>query len=231
MNTRLHIWKEWIICKRTYLRYIVLIYVLVNIMLLNFSSLKIDFTKDIQVISIDYIIKLMFIYVASIFMLMSMINQSIGLERISGHIHTLLAYKIPLSRIIIIKSIFIVLITWLEVIIMIVIYCWYFWGKIYFSLKLIPLFIFLLLAIMALVLFLSSINILACYIFPKSSQVFSIISFGGCFLILSFYQVTATFFVNYTSIFIFISIYLFGFLEYILILIANRIPNNIILKY
>jgi len=159
-----------------------------------------------------------------------MINQSIGFERIGGHIHTILAYKIPLSRIIIIKSIFIVFITWFEVIIMIAIYCWYFWGKIYFSIKLIPLFIFLLLAIITLVLFLSSINILACYIFPKSSQVFSIISFGGCFLILSFYQAAATFLVNYIIIFIFTIICLLGVLEYILILIADKIPNNIILK-
>lgn len=230
MNLKLFIWKEWLTCKRTYLQYIILIYVLVNIMLLNLSSLKVDFTKNIEIISIDYIFRLMLIYIATIFMLMSMINQSIGFERISGHLHTLLAYKIPLSSIVIIKAIFIVLITSLEVIIMIAIYCWYFWGKVSFTIELIPMFIFLLVAIITLVLFLSSINILACYIFPKLSQVFSIISFGASFIILSFYQVVVPFLINFSGLFIIVSICLFSFLEYILVLTVDRIPNNIILK-
>jgi len=167
---------------------------------------------------------------ATIFMLLSMINQSIGSERIGGHLHTLLAYKIPLSRVILIKAIFIILITFIELIIMTGIYCWRFWGHVNLTFGFGSMFIFLLAAILSLVLFLISINILACYIFPKLNQVFSIISFGASFMILSFYKSLVSSLINYSTEFIIVCICLFGMLEYFLILTAKRIPNYITLK-
>jgi hypothetical protein len=230
MNLKLHLWKEWLICKRTYLLYIFLIYVLVNLMLLSLASFKIDHNTNIELISIDYIFRLIFVYIATIFMLMSMINQSIGLERISGHIHSLLAYKVSLSRIILCKAIFIVLITFFELIIMAVIYFWNFWGNLNFSFSMFILTILIILTTISSVLFLASINITACYIFPKFSQLFSIISFGFSFVILAYYKSIVAYLINYFGLFFIVGICILATLEYLLYLLVNRIPNNIILK-
>lgn len=199
-------------------------------MLLNLSSFKIDFTTDIETISINYIFRLMFVYIAAIFLLMSMINQSIGLERISGHIHIILAYKVSLGRIILSKAIFIVLITFIELIFMAVIYFWNFWGKINFSFASLLLFILIIIITVFSVLFFASINIMTCYIFPKLSQLFSLLSFGFSFMILAYYKSIVAYLINYIELFFIIGICIMGTLEYLLYHFADRIPNNIILK-
>ncbi len=232
MKIRSFLWKEWLICKRSYLHYALFLYVIINFMLLTLSSWKVSFNEnaDIDTIAVNYVIKLLFIYVASIFILMSMLNQNISTEKVSGYLHNLLAYKVRLGKIIISKALFIFFLSSIELIFMFLLYVWSFWGRITFSILIFANFILIVLLSAIFVTFFASINILACYIFPRLSQFFSVFSFGISFFILSYYKAMIPIFLNNYLLFSFFSIFCFSILTFLVILLSDKIPKNIILK-
>ncbi len=227
MKLSVNIWKEWLICKHTYIVYVIIMYLFINIAIVSILQLELDFS--IVKAELINILRLFIFYIGNVFMLMSMINQSIVYERIFGHIHCLLAYKVPLRSIIIGKVIFILLITSFELPILFLIYFGFynipisiFTSNIFF--------IIILISVVILIVFLISfINILVCYSMPKLSKLISIISFIGCFMLFSYYKLLSEILNNYLSSLVIFFVILLLF-SYLLFFIANRIPNQLILK-
>jgi hypothetical protein len=109
-------------------------------------------------------------------------------ERISGHIHCLLAYKVPLSSIIFGKVIFILLITSIELPILLLIYFGFYNISISMLISNIFFIIILISVVLLFVFLISFINILVCYAMPKLANIISVISFIGSFMLFPYYK-------------------------------------------
>jgi len=227
MKLAVNIWKEWIICKHTYIVYVIIMYLFINIAIVSILQLESDFS--IVKAELINILRLFIFYIGNVFMLMSMINQNIVYERISGHIHCLLAYKVPLRSIIVGKAIFILLITSIELPILLLIYFGFYNIPISMLITNIFFIIILISVVLLFVFLISFINILVCYSMPKLAKLISVISFIGCFMLFSYYKSLSETLNNYlySLVILFFVLLLFS---YLLFLIANRIPNQLILK-
>lgn len=227
MNLKVNIWKEWIVCKRTYIMYVLLIYIFINIAIVSILSLESNLSSANTVMT--NILRLFIFYIGNVFMLMSMINQSIVFERISGHIHCLLAYKVPLRSIILSKTVFILVITSIEIPIILSMYFWYYNVSISLLFSNAFFLLMLILVVLVVVFLISFINIIVCYSLPKLAKLISVLSFAGCFALFSYYKSLSEILNNYIYSLV-IMFFIFLLISYLLLIIANRIPNQLILK-
>lgn len=227
MNFKLHIWKEWLICRKSYLYYAILIYFFVNFSVVSIIRFENDYSA--QSTTITNIIRLFIIFIGTVFMLMSMINQGIAFERFSGHIHCLLAYQVPLRVIVLSKAIFILILTISEIPILFLIYFWFYSVSFSVIFSNIFLIIMLTFVVIMIVFIISFLNVLISYVLPTFAKLFSLISFLGCFLFFSFYESLSKTLNDY--FYSLIVIFLFSVLiSYFLLIITSRIPNQLVLK-
>lgn len=107
------LWKEWLIMKRGYLLYVGLVYFIMNAIMIH--SILTLFQIGISVnTNVDPGVPWFALYIGCTFILLSMISSVIAKEKIVGHIHNLLAYSIPLSKLILAKALFVTIISLVE---------------------------------------------------------------------------------------------------------------------
>lgn len=225
------LWKEWLIMKRGYLLYVGLVYFIMNAIMIH--SILTLFQIGISVnTNVDPGTSWFALYIGCTFILLSMISSVIAKEKIVGQIHNLLAYCIPFSKLILAKSLFVTIISLVEIPIILGlslilqisgynIFTQAFVNSLFLTIFVFPLVILLM----------SNIVTLVNYIKPQLNQISGIGAFVLAFFSFSYLKSildSLTFLSNFFII-LFSIIVLCG-LIWLIIKIANQIPHSQLLN-